>query len=141
MAIAAQDAGAADYGRKTLADWHFDGDLSPVRAALGTELVMVIVFQEVSGWQYFGGGLAGGLSKAMVLNGRPPLALDRYGVACVTSLATGQMVWCKALVNKWRDVTKEEHARFAVTHLLAELYPSTSPPKPVPLPAQPRQGN
>jgi hypothetical protein len=125
MEIAEAGAGANPSGRSSVEQWKNGRDLRGLQRALDADLALVFYVRDVqwtSGRQY-GGGAKTPLVQA--LRGLDHDDFKRVLVACALDLASGRMVWCSAIVDRWTeqyvDITSPKEARRLVQELLTEF--------------------
>jgi hypothetical protein len=102
--IAAQKEGRRDFGRHSVGDWRFHGDLAPLGDALQADTALTVLFRETKGHGEWRG----------------------VSAACAVSLHDGRMVWCHDADGPWGNLKDPAVAQAAVHELLADL--TASPP-------------
>jgi hypothetical protein len=112
LEIAAQATGRRDFGRHSVGDWRFPGDLAPLAAALQAETALSVFVRDTS--ETTGRRLMGGLGGVYTY-------WKKIGVACLVSLHDGRMVWCETKVDAWFDLKDPKVASDAIGELLAGL--------------------
>jgi len=119
LEIGAQRAEIRNYGRHSVADWMFHGDLSPMREALDADYALLTVFKqarETTGRQVLnvlGGGYTVG---------------KQIDIACVADLRDGHMVWCASKKEDRHDLGEDDQARSVLAELLRGLF-RVKPPR------------
>jgi hypothetical protein len=107
LEIAAQKDGHRDFGRHSVGDWRFHGDLAPLADALQADTALTVLVRDTQ------------LSAGRAMMGG--VYWRQIGVACLLSLHDGRMLWCDAKIDAWGDLQKPAVAEAAVRQLLAGL--------------------
>jgi len=111
--IAQQQGHVANYGRASVGDWRFGGDVGRVRDALKMPMALFVVIRDMSQTK--------GRVVASFLTGSHTRWL-RVGIACIADLDDGRMIWCDSRVDRWDDLSDPDVARAAVRDLLGKVY-------------------
>jgi hypothetical protein len=111
--IAAQKDGHRDFGRHSVGDWRFRGDLGPLADALQADTALTVLVRDTHQ----------STARAMMGGG---IYWAQIGAACLISLHDGRMLWCDAKIDAWGDLQKPAVADAAIRQLLAGL--DASPP-------------
>lgn len=110
--IAAQKDGHRDFGRHSVGDWRFRGDLGPLGDALQADAALTVLIRDTQ------------LSAGRAMMGS--VYWRQIGAACLVSLHDGRMIWCDSKVDAWGNLQTPAVAQAAVRELLAGL--DASPP-------------
>lgn len=102
--IAAQKEGRRDYGKHSVGEWRFHGDVAPLGEALQADTALGVLFRESKGYGEWRGVAA----------------------ACAVSLRDGRMLWCHDADGPWGNLKDPPVAQAAVRELLAGL--TAAPP-------------
>jgi hypothetical protein len=103
LEIAAQKDGHRDFGRHSVGDWRFHGDLGPLADALQADTALTVLIRETK--QSAARAMMGGIYWRQI------------GAACLISLHDGRMLWCAAKVDAWGDLQTPAVADAAVREL------------------------
>lgn len=112
LEIAAQATGRRDFGRHSVGDWRFPGNVAPLAAALQADTALSVFVRDTS--ETTGRRLMGGVAGVYTY-------WKKIGVACLVSLHDGRMVWCETKVDAWFDLKDPKVAAIAIGELLAGL--------------------
>jgi hypothetical protein len=112
LEIAAQATGRRDFGRKSVGDWRFPGNVAPLGPALQADTALSIFVRDTT--ESTGRRILAGMSGSYSY-------WKKIGVACLVSLHDGRMLWCETKVDAWRDLRDPQTATAAITDLLAGL--------------------
>jgi hypothetical protein len=112
LEIAAQATGHRDFGRHSVGDWRFPGNLVPLAAALQADTALSVFVRDTS--ETTGRRILSGLAGMYTY-------WKKIGVACLVSLHDGRMVWCETKVDAWFDLKDPNVASDAIGDLLAGL--------------------
>lgn len=118
--IAQQMTGKSNFGKNSVGEWTFSGDLAGVIQRLDANQALFVVVRDI--WPTAAHEEVATLALAV---GYREYWL-RVAVACVADLREGRMIWCESRVDKWGALSDPDNARFAVRDLLANLYRSDS---------------
>jgi hypothetical protein len=112
LEIAAQEKGRRDFGRHSVGDWRFHGDLEPLAQAFHADTALAVLISDTheTGGRAVLGAMAGVVTY-----------WKQIGAACLVSLHDGRMLWCDAKVDAWGDLRTPATAQAAVRELLAGL--------------------
>jgi hypothetical protein len=118
MEIAAQKTGHRDFGRHSVGDWRFGGNLGPLADALQADTALAVVVHDTH--ETAGRAILNGMAHRYTF-------WKQIGVACLVSLHDGRMIWCDVRVDAWGDLKTPAVAGAAIRELLASL---DAPPPP-----------
>jgi len=118
MEIAAQKTGRYDFGRHSVGDWRFQGELAPLRAAWQRDTALAVVIHDTHE-----------STGRIVLSGMAGISTHwkQIGVACLVSLVDGRMIWCNVRVDAWPDLRDGAHAQTAIYDLFSGLDAAPKP--------------
>ncbi|HMF42916.1 MAG TPA: hypothetical protein VKQ32_19725 [Polyangia bacterium] len=108
LEIAAQATGRFDFGRQSVGDWRFPGDVAPLAAALRADTALTVYVRDTTA-----------TTGRTLLKGN--ISWKKIVAACVVSLRDGRMVWCDSNVDSWGDLKNPGTAARIVNELLAGL--------------------
>jgi hypothetical protein len=118
--IAAQSLRLEDFGRKSVTEWRFEGDLRPWRAILKSSYVLVVRFRDAH--------------EAVSVEPSQEVSYAKAhahwaAVACVVDLSDGRVDWCRVLSLRLGDVRlgdlrSPDDATAAVHNLLRDVLPA-----------------
>jgi hypothetical protein len=103
--VAAYKAGRGEGRRRSVADWVYTGDVTPVQKALGAQAALVVAFKDT----------------------REAAAWKKLGVACLVDLADGRMLWCEAREDMLTDLSKLAGAQRAMEQLIGPIFGGLNP--------------
>jgi hypothetical protein len=118
MEVAAHKAGRGETGRRSVGDWVYTGDVTPVQKALAAKIALVVAFKD---------------TRDAADAGTPPparaeaAAWKKLGVACLVDLVDGRMLWCEAREDSLADLTNLAGARRAMEQLLTPIFSGLNP--------------
>ena len=102
LEIAAQRLEIRNYGLASVADWAFPGDIEVVRAALGTDMALLIVLKQTR-------------------QTRGHTVGKQIDVAGVADLRDGKMTWCSLAKDEKGDLAQREQTGAVIRRLLRPL--------------------
>jgi len=125
MEIAEAGAGANPSGKSSVEEWQSGRDLHTLQHAIAADLALVFYVRDVrwTAGRQFRDSFRPPIVRA--IQGKDHDDLRRILVACALELASGQMVWCSAIVDRWVeqyvDMTLPKESRRLVKELLKEF--------------------
>ena len=118
LEIAAQRLEIRNYGSNSVADWVFPGDINLVRAALGSDLALLVVLKQTRQTSRYTVG-------------------KQIDVACVADLRDGKMTWCSLVRDEKGDLAQREQIGAVIRRLLRPVIANGRPAAAAPVPASP----
>ena len=118
LEIAAQRLEIRNYGSNSVADWVFPGDINLVRAALGSDLALLVVLKQTRQTSRYTVG-------------------KQIDVACVADLRDGKMTWCSLVRDEKGDLAQREQIGAVIRRLLRPVIANARPAAAAPVPASP----
>ena len=112
LEIAAQQTGRRDFGRRSVGDWRFPGNVAPLGTALQGDTALTIFVSDTG--QSIGRSIVSGMAGGYMY-------WKKIGVACLVSLRDGRMLRCETKVDAWGDLKDPRIASAAVGELFAGL--------------------
>lgn len=120
--IAEANGGSNPSGRSSIWEWKNGRDLRPLQRAMGADFALVFFVRDVresSGQRLVDAWPAERARKAIH---KEEGDFKRILVACALELASGRMVWCSSIVDRWTDeyvdITLPDESRRLVKELL-----------------------
>jgi hypothetical protein len=130
--IALQKTGRSDFNRRSVADWRYESDLTPVREALGADFTVTFFVRDTR--ETTGRAIVAGLGGMYTY-------WKQVAVACVNDLATGRMVWCELKIDGMGQLDDPHYLRRAVGAvvwpIISQLRNSGRTPTPAKPPGNP----
>ncbi|HZU84455.1 MAG TPA: hypothetical protein VE987_16110, partial [Polyangiaceae bacterium] len=111
--IGVQRAGIRSYGRHSVAEWTYPGDLSGIRSTFDAEYSPLTVFKQVREttarkvWNFLGHTWTIG---------------KQVDVACILDLRDGSMTWCATKNDDSNDVAEGDQAEAELGELLGGVF-------------------
>jgi hypothetical protein len=102
-----------NFGRHSVADWGFEGDLSEVRKTLDADYALLVVFKQTRETT--------GRRVLFALGGGYTIG-KQIDVACIADLRDGHMVWCATKRDDAHDLGEGDRARAALLELLQGVF-------------------
>ena len=113
LQIGVQRAKIRNYGRHSVAEWTFPGDLSPIRSTFDADYSLLIMFKQVR--QTTARKVWNALSNSWIVGAQ-------ITVACVVDLRDGSMTWCATKHDDSHDVAEAGPARAELSELLGGVF-------------------
>jgi hypothetical protein len=113
LEIGAQRAEIRNYGRHSVADWAFRGDLSTLRRTFDADYVLLTVFKQTrqTDGHKLGMALAGGYTVGKQID-----------VACMADLRSGHMAWCATKKDDSSDLGENGRPCLILAELLGGVF-------------------
>jgi len=111
--IAAQQRERQDFGRHSVGDWQFPGNLAPLGDALQADTALAVFVSDTgeTACRRFVEGMT-----------RSYTSWKRLGAACVISLRDGRMIGCYSRVDAWGNLKNPGVAAAAVGEMFDGLF-------------------
>lgn len=119
MEIAAHKAGRGETRRRSVADWVYTGDVTPIEKALGAKAALLVAFKDTRAAVDGGAAVPAGPGT--------PAGWKKVGVACLIDLVDGRMLWCETREDKLEDLSSLTGARQALEQLLKPIFAGLNP--------------